>query len=210
MGLCSQCLASPWHSEVPVNARRVHSPTLGGRGALQGLGRTTHKCHPQPGPRCRKEEETVHLRDMRLLPRISMDPREHSKGNLPGKKVKRDKMYQSQLSGPIPEAELRSGVALPVTLVSIKFPQTFPLPAPFQIQPTQCPRNGYVSAKHHNTMGRDHGHQYNWQTKDAPHFTGKETGPALHHLPKFSQLLGSRVQIRAHSAPLAQSLGTLL
>lgn len=35
-------------------------------------------------------------------------------------------------------------------------------------------------------MGRDHGHQYNWQTKYAPHFTGKETGLALHHLPKFS------------------------
>ena len=142
-----------------------------------------------------------------------------SQGNWPGEKVKSDKMYQSQPSSPIPEAELRSGVALPVTRVCIKFPhpnphlgklETFPLPVPFQIQPTRWPGNGYVSTKHHNTMGRDRGHQYNWQTKYAPHFTGKETGLALHHLPKFSQLLGSRVQIRAHSASLVQSLGPLL
>ena len=196
----------------------MHSPTLGGRGALQGLGRTTHAHYLQPGPRFREEEETAHLHDMRLLPIISVDPRVHPQGHWPGEKVKSDKMYQSQPSSPIPEAELRSGVALPVTQVCIKFPhpnphlgklETFPLPVPFQIQPTRWPGNGYVSTKHHNTMGRDRGHQYNWQTKYAPHFTGKETGLALHHLPKFSQLLGSRVQIRAHSASLVQSLGPL-
>lgn len=83
----------------------------------------------------------MHLHDVRLLPRISMDPRECPQGNWPG-----DKMYQSQLSSPVPEAELRSGVALPVTLVCIKFPhpnpnlgklETSPLPVPFQLQPTR-------------------------------------------------------------------------
>lgn len=88
----------------------------------------------------------MHLHDVRLLPRISMDPRGHPQGNWPGEKVKSDKMYQSQLSSPVPEAELRSGVALPVTLVCIKFPhpnpnlgklETSPLPVPSQLQPTQ-------------------------------------------------------------------------
>ena len=71
-----------------------------------------HTCTlPAARPRSREEEETAHLHDMRLLPRISVDPRVHPQGNRPGEKVKSDKMYQSQLSSPVPEAELRSGVA---------------------------------------------------------------------------------------------------
>ena len=79
-----------------------------------------HTRHQQPGLRSRQEEEIVHLCAVRLLPRISVDPRELPQGSWPGEKVKSNKVGQLQLSSPVPEAELRSGAALPATLICIK------------------------------------------------------------------------------------------
>lgn len=78
-----------------------------------------HTRHQQPGLRSRKEEEIAHLCDMRLLPRISVDPRELPQGSWPGEKVKSNKVGQLQLSSPVPEAELRSGAALTATLTCV-------------------------------------------------------------------------------------------